>query len=341
MSKQQRVIMLLDCQSFYCSVEKARNPLWKDKPVVVAGDPERRTGIVLAACPIAKKQGVTTASRLWEALKACPELIVAKPHMQEYLNVSLQITEILEKFTDMVEIYSVDEQFVDVTHTQHLFGSPLQIAKLMQDKVMTETGIYIRAGISENKIIAKMCCDMIAKKNESGIFYLHKNELEKHIWHKPVREMWGIGSKMHKHLYKMGIHTIGDLANTPLPRLMKRWGINGQVLWQCANGIDDSPVSMSAHDHQKIIGNGMTLPRDYAHGWEIEVVLNELTSQVCRRARKKNVMGRTISVSCMGADWDRPTGFSRQAKLDDPSNISVDVFSKVKELFISFGMASL
>ncbi|GAA4879259.1 DNA polymerase IV [Paenibacillus vulneris] len=336
MTKQPRTVMLLDCQSFYASVEKSRNPQYKNKPLVVAGDPERRSGIVLAACPIAKKFGISTADRLWEALKKCPEVIVAKPHMQEYLDVSLQITEIYETYTDLVEIYSVDEQFVDVTHSMHLFGSPFEMAKSMQDKVMSETGIYVRAGIAENKILAKLCCDMIAKKNATGIFYLNKNELDKHIWHKPVGDMWGVGSRMKRHFYKMGIQTIGDLAKTPLPRLTKRWGVNGQVLWQCANGIDNSPVSTATHNNQKVIGNGMTLPRDYAHAWEIEVVLNELTSQVCRRARNKNVMGRTVSVSCMGADWDYPTGFSRQMKMDDPSNISVDVFSNVKKLFHKF-----
>lgn len=329
--------MLIDMQSFYASVEKAKHPEYKNKPLVVAGDPARRSGIILAACPLAKQKGVKTAEALWEALQKCPDLIVIRPHMQEYIDVSMQIVEIIESFTDLVEPYSIDEMFCEFTGSMHLFANnPIHLAKHIQTKILSETGIYARAGIGENKIISKLCCDMIAKKISGGIFDLKKEELDKHIWHNPVREMWGIGSRMEKHLWKMGILTIGDLAKTPLSTLRNKWGVNGEVIWRTANGIDNSPVSVDTHRMQKDIGNGMTLPRDYRTGSEIEVVLLDLCSEVCRRARKKGLMGSVITVSISGADFDYKTGFSRQIKVVDPTNITLDVYETAKRLFYDY-----
>lgn len=331
--KAKRSIMLIDMQSFYASCEKALHPEYKDKPLVVAGDPERRSGIILAACPLAKKKGVTTAEAIWQALQKCPELTIVRPHMQHYIDVSMQITRILESYSDLVEPYSIDELFVDCSGSLHLFGNSIhEMALLIQKRIMAETGIYARAGMGENKVVAKLCCDMIAKKNENGIFYLKKDELDQHIWNNPIRDMWGIGSRMEKHLIKMGIRTIGDLAKTP-PKRLAKWGVNGQVIWRVANGIDDSPVTPSTHSHQKVIGNGMTLPRDYREAWEIEVVLLDLTTEVTRRARKMGVQASVISVGCSGADWDNPTGFSRQKKMIDPTNSTLEVFKEVKKVF--------
>lgn len=337
----QRVIMMADMQSFYASVEKARNPKLKNKPVVVAGDPSRRSGIILAACPIAKKNGVKTAEALWQSLQKCPDLVVIQPRMQDYLKVSMRILDIVNQFTDLAEPYSVDELFFDCTGVQSIFGSPEEIAKQIQSKIMIETGVYARVGIGENKTLAKLCTDLIAKKIEGGIFHLNKYELDKHIWHFPASEMWGVGSRMTAHLAKLGIFTIGDLAKTPLHILKQKFrarmgrnsDIQAELLWQVANGMDSSPVTPSTHDGQKVIGNGMTLPRDYRESWEIEIVLLELTNQVCRRARSKNCLGSVVSVSCMGADWDNMTGFNRQMKLPTASNTSTEVFEVAKEVF--------
>ncbi|KQY91045.1 DNA polymerase IV [Paenibacillus sp. Root52] len=326
--------MLIDMQSFYASVEKAKMPQYENKPLAVAGDPARRSGIILAACPLAKAKGVSTAEPLWQALQKCPDLIIVRPHMQEYIEVSTQIMRIIEEFTDLVEPYSIDELFADVTGSLHLFGNdPISMAKQIQDKILNDTGVYARAGIGENKIISKLCCDMIAKKIKGGIFYLKKEELHLHIGDKPIRDMWGIGSRMEKHLWKMGVRTIRDLANTPLSKLRNKWGVNGEVIWRVANGYDDSPVTIDTHSTQKDIGNGMTLPRDYAESWEIEVVIQDICTEVCRRARKKGLMGSVVSVSVSGADFDHPTGFHRQVKLPDPTNITVDVCKMAKRIF--------
>lgn len=279
--KKPKVIFLADCMSFYASVEKARNPSYANQPLVVSGDPARRSGIILAACPSAKKFGVTTAEPLWKALQKCPDLVVVRPHMQKYIDVSMQINKIYQSYTDLVEPYSCDESFLDITHSAHLFGNdPVDIAKQIQQRVATETGIYIRIGISDTKIGSKIATDLIAKKNTSGIFELHKEMMSESIWPYPIEEMWGVGSRMQRHLNKMGIYTIGDLAKTPLTRLTKRWGVNGQVLWQCANLIDNSPVSPHSYGDQKAIGCGLTLPRDYYYEDEIFTVLLENCSTV-------------------------------------------------------------
>ena len=333
--QDRRVIMLADCQSFYASVEKSAHPEYKDRPLVVAGDPARRSGIILAACPLAKSYGITTAERLGEALAKCPDVVVVRPRMAEYIRVSLHITRILQSYTDLVEPYSIDEQFLDVTGSLDLFGSPETIARSIQSRVMDETGVYIRIGISDTKVVSKMACDLYAKKVPGGICTLPRKDLPSTIWEKPVRDMFMVGSRMAQHLYKMGIHTIGDLAQTPLSRLRERWGVNGEVLWRIARGIDDSPVKPGTYaQQQQGIGHQMTLPRDYDSWEDIKVVLLELAELVSRRSRDKSLMGHVVSVGCRGQDYDRPTGFSRQMKVNEPTNITDEVYDAAAALFL-------
>ena len=210
----KRVIMLVDCQSFYASVEKAAHPEYQDQPVVVAGDPLRRSGIILAACPIAKQLGIKTAETVGQALAKCPELIVIKPRMQTYIDVSLLITKTFERFTDLVEPFSIDEQFLDVTASAALFGSPDEIAHQIQTFILLQTGVWARVGISSTKILAKMACDLFAKKNESGIFTLEKPDLASTLWPREVSDMFGVAGRMTAHFNRMGLRTIGDVART-------------------------------------------------------------------------------------------------------------------------------
>ncbi|MFC7394767.1 DNA polymerase IV [Scopulibacillus cellulosilyticus] len=333
----QKAILLVDMQSFYASVEKADHPELNDYPVIVSGDPERRSGVVLAACPLAKKRGVKNAYRLWEAQQLCPEAVVVRPRMQRYLDVSMQITDILERFTDMVEPYSVDEQFMDVTGSKRLFGTSFEIAQKIKDAIKKETGVNARCGIGPNKVLAKIACDNFSKKNDTGIFELNQNNMKQYMWPLPVGAMFGVGSRMEKHLRRLGISTIGRLANYPLEILKKKWGINGQVLWETANGVDRSPVLAASHEGQKAIGHAMTLPRDYQDfEKEIKVILLELCEEVCSRARTSGVMGYTISTGCQGANYDSPAGFYRQTTLINPTNNTIDVFHEAEKLFLKF-----
>ncbi|KHD84752.1 DNA polymerase IV [Bacillus ginsengihumi] len=330
-----KVILLTDIQSFYASVEKVRNNEYKDKPLVVAGDPERRSGIILAACPLAKKYGIKTAETLWEAQNKCPDLIVVKPHMQTYIDVSLAISKIMEQFTDLVEPFSIDEQFMDISGSLRLFGNEYRIAHQLQQKILLETGVYARIGIGKNKILAKMACDNFAKKNENGIFKLDETNMEQ-LWKLPIGKMFGVGQRMEKHLQGMGIFTIGQLAKFPVDLLKKRWGINGEVIWQTANGIDYSPVSVKTYHQQKSIGHHMTLPRDYSEPEEIKIVLLELCTEVARRCRNKGYMGTTVSCRVRGADFNFPTGFYRQITLPIPTNFDMDIFKASYGLFLKY-----
>lgn len=328
-----RTIMLVDGQSFYASVEKAAHPEYKDKPIVVAGDPARRSGIILAACPIAKSYGIKTAERLGEAIAKCPDVIVMRPRMQTYIEASMRITEILETYTDLVEPYSIDEQFLDVTHTLHLFGNAEEMARSIQDKIQRATGVFSRVGISYCKGLAKMACDNFAKKNQTGIFCLWQQDIEDVLWPLTIDKLFMVGTRMARHLLHIGVRTIGDLARTPLSRLRRKWGVNGEVLWNLANGIDPSPVTPGSHEKQKVIGHQMTLPRDYRTQEELAIVLLELTELVCRRCREHEVMGSVVAVGCTGADFDRPSGFHRQMKLPDPTHVTNEVYQAVMTLF--------
>jgi len=283
-----RIVMIADMQSFYASVEKAARPELANRPVAVAGDPKLRSGIVLAACPIAKKRGVSTAERLGEAMNKCPDLVVLRPRMQTYIDVSMQITRILERYADAVEPYSIDEQFCELTGSLHLHGSEVETARRIQRDILEKTGVYARVGISDNKVLAKMACDQFAKKNAEGVFRLRQSEVKEKLWPVPVQGMFGVGSRMMRHLNRMGIYTIGDLARTPLETLQRRWGINGEVLWRTAHGMDDSPVTPATHEGaQQAIGHGMTLPRDYAEARDIEIVLLGINIKICVHKAKK------------------------------------------------------
>ncbi|OMF37504.1 DNA polymerase IV [Paenibacillus sp. FSL H8-0548] len=335
------VIMLADCQSFYASVEKAARPEYRDKPLIVAGDPARRSGIVLAACPIAKQFGITTAETLGEALGKCSDAIVIRPHMQTYIDVSLMITEIFESFTDLVEPFSIDEQFLDVTGSISYFGSPEEIARRIQIKVMMYTGVWIRVGISSTKVLAKMATDIWAKKSETGIYTLSMSDVESLLWPQLINKMFGVGSRMTAHFNRIGITTIGDIARLPLAELKRKMrivmgrnsDIQAELYWQTANGIDSSMVTPSTYDHQQAIGHQMTLPCDYSRKEDIDVILLELSEEVCRRCRAKGYMGQVISVGAQGADFDLPTGFHRQVTAVDPTNITNEVFEIVRKLF--------
>lgn len=340
--QQERIIGLADCQSFYASVEKASHPEYRDKPLVVAGDPERRSGIILAACPIAKSYGVTTAETLREALAKCPELIIMKPRMQHYIDVSMQITKIYREYTDLVEQYSIDEQFVDFSFSCKMFGDPIEVAKAIQAKVLMFTGVRIRFGLSSSKVLAKMACDLYAKKNQSGIFMLKREDLSSTLWEMPIDKAFMVGSRMTGHFSAMGLTTVGKLANTPLPKLKemmrkrfkKSCDIDAEMYWKIANGIDDSPVSPYTHEvPPKSIGHMMTLPRDYRTLDEILVPILELTELVCQRSRSKGFMGHVVSVGCRGADFDYPTGFHRQMKMADPTNATKHVYEEAVKLF--------
>ncbi|MBE3593659.1 MAG: DNA polymerase IV [Candidatus Carbobacillus altaicus] len=329
----QRVIFLADMESFFASVEVADRPELSGRPVVVAGDPTRRHGIILAATKEAKRCGVKTAMPLFEAERLCPELIIVRPHMARYIDVSLAISKILYRYSDQVEPYSIDEQFMDMTHTLHLFGAPEEVARHIQRAIYEETGVRARIGVAPNKLLAKMACEARAKKLPEGIFVSDSQNFKQWMHPLPVEELFGVGSRMKRHLNGLGIRTIGQLAHFPVERLRQRFGLVGERLWRHANGIDPSPVTSLQEELQKGIGHGVTLPYDYRDRRAIEVVLLELTDEVCRRARRHGVKGRTVFLGVRGADFSRESGFNRQMKLPEATHLTSEVYGAVRALF--------
>ncbi|MEW5921550.1 MAG: DNA polymerase IV [Bacillota bacterium] len=334
-----QTIMLADMESFYASVEIARNPSLRGRPVVVCGDPERRHGIVLAASKEAKAFGIKAGGGAWECHRLCPNVVLVRPHMQQYIDVSLQITAIFQQFTDRVFPYSIDEQFLDMSGCEGLWGTPLQAARRIITQIREQTGIRCRIGIGENPLQAKMACDCFAKKNSDGIFTLNHGNYASQTWPLPVGELFGVGRRMERNLFNIGIRTIGQLAVLPREDLKWRWGINGEILWLNAHGIDYSNPAAAAQvregveDERRGVGHCMTLPRDYRKKEELEVVLLEITEEVCRRTRSLGQVGQVVGVYCRGADFDCPSGFSRQRKLPQASALTMEIYPLVRELF--------
>lgn len=334
--------MLIDGQSFYASVEKAAHPEYRDNPVAV-GDPERRSGIILAACPIAKACGVTTAERVGEALAKCPNLIVIRPRMQTYITVSLLITEIYESFTDLVEPYSIDEQFLDVTGSLSSRKDLVYLAHQIQTKVLLSTGVWSRVGVGNSKVLAKMATDNFAKKRPDGIFKLDDGNIKTDLWPLPVQQMFMVGSKMTAHFWRMGLNTIGDIAQMDLgdfKRKMKREmgkqsDIQAEYYWQTARGIDPSPVVSSVRGALKSVSHGKALRASlYRNLADIEVVLLELVVEVCRRARRLGKQGRVVSVGAAETDGKRAFSFGRQITLPHSTSLTHEVAAAAHKLFV-------
>ena len=340
----ERSILLVDGQSFYASIEKAAHPEYRDKPVAV-GDPTRRSGIILAACPFAKERGVTTASRVGEALALCPELIVIKPRMQRYVTISLFITKIFESFTDLVEPYSIDEQFLDVTGSVGLYGSAEEIARQIQHKIKLSTGVWSRVGIGPTKILAKTATDNFAKKIPEGIFRLDQQNIESDLWPLPIHKMFMVANRMTQRFTMRGINTIGDIARielTAFKQLMRRImgkqsDIQAEYYWQTARGIDPSPVVPSIRGALKSVSHGKTLRASlYTNKADIEVVLLELCVEVCRRARRMGVVGRVVSLGIGETDRRRANVFNRQMTLLNPTSLTHELSAAVLHLFNKF-----
>ncbi|SDW31403.1 DNA polymerase-4 [Marininema mesophilum] len=318
--EKKRIILLADMNSFYASVEQAINPALKGQPIIVCGDPARRHGIVLAASYEAKVNGVKTAMTVGEAHRLCPEAHLVPPRMKTYIEVSTRIVEIMKEFSPLVEPFSIDEAFAEITGCEQLFGDGENTAKLMQKRISQEEGIPCSIGVGPNKLLAKMAAGF---QKPWGLTVLTSDDVPKRIWPLPIKKLFGVGGRMEQHFQRMAIRTIGDLADTDPELLARRFGVIGRVLHQSANGIDYSPVDPHTLDGCKSIGHQFTLSRDYVTESEIKVVLRELAEEVGTRARRAKRVGRTVSLLLKDADF---RSVYRSLTIPDPSNIGRDIF---------------
>lgn len=328
-------VLCIDMRSFYASIEAVKlslDPL--ETMIAVVGDPNRSGSIVLAASPMLKKTyGISNVSRFFE-LPQDPDIHIIKAHMEDYVNMSLAITKLLLKYVpkEAIHIYSIDETWLTVNGLEKIFGNRRQIAQLIQQDILDSFGLTCSIGIGDNKFLAKVVMDLHAKK--LGITECTYEDVADKLWPFPVEKIWGIGSRMQRHLNGMGIVTLGQLANFPLFQIKKRFGVMGEQLYYHAWGIDLSPVYGDfLKSEQKGFGHGITLLRDYSKD-EAATCILDLCEEVCRRARAANKVGKTIQLD-ISYTQENSRGFSRSLSTV-PTNITREIYDICMQLFDKF-----
>ena len=321
----RRVILHCDCNNFYASVESIDHPEFRSVPMAVAGDPTQRHGIILAKNEKAKAFGVKTAETIWQARQKCPDLLLLPPHHEKYEEISRRINGIYRSYTDMVEPFSVDESWLDVTGSQRLFGDGKTIADRLRREIREKIGVTISVGVSFNKIFAKLGSDY--KKPDATTVILPE-DVERIVYPLPVGELFGVGERMQVALENLGIRTIGQLAATDPDFLQRRFGKAGQTLSLYARGLDDSPV-LHRREPIKSVGNGQTFPRDLVGRGEIYSHLLALSDTVAGRLRKEGKKGRTVQVSVKDPML---TVVQRQKKLETPTHLAKEIAGAAMEL---------
>lgn len=333
MQRQERVILHSDCNCFYASVEELHHPELHGLPIAVAGDPENRHGIILAKNQLAKKQGVKTAEAIWEAKQKSPGLVIIPPNYPLYQKFSRMAREIYYSYTDRVEPFGLDESWCDVTGSVHLFGSGEEIAQEIRQRIKRELGITVSIGVSWNKIFAKFGSDY---KKPDAVTCITRENYRKIVWEKPVGDLLYVGRSTEKKLRKKGIDTVGRLAQAPVEDLRLWLGKMGEILWTFANGLDISEVkcfdpNLNDNDREiESIGNSITTPRDLFNLDEVKLVLYMLTESVAMRTREAGFKCKTFAISVRDKNL---MSFTRQQKLENPTNITKEMAEAALHLF--------
>lgn len=324
----ERVILHSDMNCFYASVEMLHHPEFAGMPLAVGGDPEARHGIVLTANYIAKRKGVKTGMALWQAKQICPEIIFVPPRMDLYLRFSQMAREIYSEYTDKIEPYGIDEAWLDVSDSRNLKGSGITIAREISHRIKYELGVTVSIGISWNKIYAKLGSDY---KKPDAITEFNRENYKSMIWQLPASNLLYVGRQTRKKLQKLGIRTIGELAESDETMLESHFGKMGIVLWSFANGWDDDPVCKEGYAAPvKSIGNSTTTPRDLEDDLDVWIIQMALAESVAARLRKHGFKCKTIEITV------RDNGlfsFSRQKQLHHPTNITDEIVTAAFQLF--------
>ncbi|TNJ65767.1 DNA polymerase IV [Paenibacillus hemerocallicola] len=321
-----RVILHIDMNAFYCSVHEAVEPeKYKGKALAVGGNIELRKGIIVTSSYTARAKGVKTGMHIRQALKACPELIVLQPDFDLYRQFSRRFMQIAYNYSPLVEAMSIDECYMDITGSKQ-FGTPLEIAELIQRRILEELHLPCSIGVAPNKLLAKMASDM---KKPNGISVLRKRDVPNLLWGKPCSHMFGIGSRTGDRLRKLNIHTIGDLASSDESFLTKNFGVYGSWLKLAANGIDESEVNPE-REQSKSIGHTTTLPKNLTEAADISRVFLNLSDQVARRMRRQKLIAGTIQITIRDPDMKTIT---RSYTLPMPTENADDIHRVSVRLF--------
>ncbi|HJC49606.1 MAG TPA: DNA polymerase IV [Candidatus Anaerostipes avistercoris] len=329
-----RVIFHIDVNSAFLSWEAVyrlkQSPDAVDLrkiPAIIGGDESRRHGIVLAASLPAKKYGIRTAETVREAVTKCPDLTLCRPRYSMYQEASRAFVEEALKFSPVLEQYSIDEVFLDMTESIHAYESPRQAAVLLKDRIRDHLGFTVNIGVAPNKLLAKMASDF---EKPDKVHTLFPEEIPEKMWPLPVKDLFLVGKATQKKLSLLGIRTIGELAQMDLKMLQAHVGNkHGQTLYNYARGIDLSPVDPE-EGLNKGYGNSITLAKDIDTLEEADHVLISLSEMVASRLRKDHVRSSCICVEIKGTDFRRST---HQRKLRTPTDITNEISRTARELY--------
>jgi len=314
-----RIILHIDMDAFFASVEQRSRPCLRDKPVAVIGSGGRT--VITTSSYQARSHGVKTGMTIYEAQKACPAIHLVVGDNRKYTDTSCRIIKIFQRFTPLVEVFSIDEAFLDITGCIRLFGAPEDIAAGIKGCIRKELGLTCSIGIGPNKLLAKLASGM---KKPDGLFRIYPKDLPEFMEGLPVEELCGIGSKLASSLAHMGIKTCGQLGRMPVEILARRFGIIGERLKDMAQGRDESPViPIGKEEGVKSVGHSMTLDENVVEMGAILRYLLQLSQMVGRRARSNNLSGRTVALTIRYADFHT---FTVQKTINQAVNAAHDIW---------------
>ena len=323
-----RRILHIDFNGFFASVECFYHPEIRALPVAVTGDPEKRHGIVLAKNQLAKKYGVRTGEAIWEAKEKCPKLVCVPPHYDQYVRFSNLGRALYHEYSDLIEPFGLDENWVDVTGRTRDFSEAIDLADEIRERVHAEIGITVSVGIADNKIFAKLGSDL--KKPDAVSAILPENFREV-AWRLPAEDLLMVGPATKRRLDQYGIRTIGDLAKTDPAFLQAQFGKAGLTLHRFANGLDDSPVMPYGYESPvKSIGNGITAPRDLINDSDVRLTVLMLSESVSRRLREHGFRANVVTLSVRDCGL---FSFTRQKHLRAPTFLTDDLADAAMGLF--------
>ena len=316
--------------AFFASVEQQANPKLRGKPIAVIGSGNRT--VITTRSYEARKFGVKTGMNTYEARKLCPHLILVVGDNEKYTHTCRELSVIYNRYTPDIEIYSIDEAFLDVTTTHHLFGGPVAIGTVIKKEVKDRFGINCTVGIAPNILMAKLASD-IAKPD--GLTWIKLEDTASVLKDLPVRELWGIGSATAERLAQCGIRTCDELGRAPVSLLRNKFGIIGERLKHMGMGRCDRPLIVKEED-PKSIGHSMTLSKDISDREAIRSELLKLSSMVGRRARKHGFAGKRITLTVRYADFKT---FTKQATLLAQTSCTHEIYRTALDILDSIRLA--
>jgi DNA polymerase-4 len=311
------IIACVDMDAFFASVEQRDNPALRGKPIAVIGAGERT--IVTTSSYEARGYGVKTAMTIYEAKRLCPHIILVVGNNQKYAEICTKLQEICLRFTPDTETYSIDEIFLDITGSHHLFSGPEHLAKSLKDTVKNELGLTCTVGMGPNILIAKLASDL-AKPD--GLRWIGEDTAGSVLERLPVKKLWGIGPHTEEKLRAMGITTCGELGRAPLSLLVERFGVMGERLHAMGSGRMERPLEIVPPE-PKSIGHSITLPKDLWKREEITSCLLRLSEKVGRRARRYGHKGKRITLTVRYPDF---TTFTKQTTLPAVTNDTGEIY---------------